>query len=1026
VEDLSRNLFSTSAVTRKGMTVTLANNGCEIVSNGQIVATGVQHGNLTYLNVMEEPEANHAELEDQLWHRRFGHVSNSSLKKMKNNGLLPEGVEPGKVGSICETCAIAKQSKMKFPANENEDKKTKGLVCSDIMGPVTPSTISGNSYAVTFIMMDTRFTKIYLMKKKDEMLNKFKEFQDDMKTQVGFKVKILRSDNGGEYRSHSMKDYCKKNGIRQEFTIPHNPEQNGMAERANRTLIEMTRCMLQDSGMKKQYWGEAIMTAAHIRNMVSTKQHPETTPYQATYKNKPNHLSLKIFGSICYAHVPKATRKKLDNTGIKCRFLGYSEDQKGYRLLQEDTNKIIYSRSIIWNETNQPVISQRHEVNFEETVAPIKEEMGQENKIPARNAQQSDEYISDQEQDDPDNEPAQDVPATPPRTRSQTRQMAQVTQQSKTPNRFGEYEPSVRPARKKKAITRYQDEYDSLICLLSEVNDEDANSYEEIKKSSSYNQWKIAMDAEMASIKAHQTWKLTELPSGVKAIGCRWLFKIKKNPDGSVDRYKARLCAKGFTQKFGVDFNETFAPVAKSTSIRTMLAIGAELDLEIQQFDVDTAFLYGEMDNPVYMVQPSGYEDPEHPEWVCLLLKSLYGTKQAARQWNEALDNHMQDQGFEVSSADPCIYYKISSSEYTVIAVYVDDIIAMSNNMVNINEFKSKIKKSFKIKDLGDMKYCLGIEINRNRSKKIITMSQLGYINKIAEKFGLQDCKPIYTPADYNSQLSKRDPDDTRPIEGKYRALVGSIMYAMVCTRPDIANSVGTVAKYCENPSEEHWVAAKRILRYLVTTKNMQLVFGGKGSAELIGYADSNWAADIDTRRSTTGYVFMLNSSLISWKSQRQHTVATSSTEAEYMALYSAVQESIWLRRILKELKQLKDLPTMIYQDNQGTIALAKNPIFHSRSKHIDIKFHFTRDKIQDGVIQVEYKSTQEMVADALTKSVNKVKLQEFIKSVNMQDETRAENKFQEKSSADMKINTIKKQQSHNQGKVMEMTETLL
>jgi len=206
----------------------------------------------------------------------------------------------------------------------------------------------------------------------------------------------------------------------------------------------------------------------------------------------------------------------------------------------------------------------------------------------------------------------------------------------------------------------------------------------------------------------------------------------------------------------------------------------------------------------------------------------------------------------------------------------------------------------------------------------------------------------------------------------------------------------------------------------------MQLVFGGKGSAELIGHADSNWAADIDTRRSTTGYVFMLNSSLISWKSQRQHTVATSSTEAEYMALYSAVQESIWLRRILKELKQLKDLPTMIYQDNQGTIALAKNPIFHSRSKHIDIKFHFTRDKIQDGTIQVEYKSTQEMVADALTKSVNKVKLQEFIKLVNMQDETRAEIKFQEKSSADMKINTFKKQQSHIQGKVMEMTETLL
>jgi hypothetical protein len=582
---------------------------------------------------------------------------------------------------------------MKFPVNENEDKKIPGLVCSDIMGPVTPSTISGNQYAVTFIMMDTRFTRVYLMKKKDEMLNRFKEFQDDMKSQVGFKVKILRSDNGGEYRSHAMKDHCKKNGIRQEFTIPHNPEQNGMAERANRTLVEMTRCMLQDSGMGKQYWGEAIKTAAHIRNMVSTSQHPETTPYQATYKNKPDHLSLKVFGSICYAHVPKASRKKLDNTGIKCRFLGYSEDQKGYRLLQEGTNKIMHSRSIIWHETSQPSPSRRHEINFEETTVPIKEEWSQEQQVPVNNEHQSEDNMSDKDQDDQDNEPAQDVASTPPRTRSQTRYMAsQVTRPSNTPNRFGEFnETNVRPARKKKAIIRYQDEFDGLMCLLSEVNDEDANSYEEIKKSSNYQEWKIAMDDEMASIRSHNTWKLTELPSGTKAIGCRWLFKIKKHPDGSVDRYKARLCAKGFTQKFGVDFNETFAPVAKSTSIRTMLAIAAELDLEIQQFDVDTAFLYGEMDNPVYMVQPSGYVDPEHPEWVCLLLKSLYGTKQAARQWNEALDNHMQDQGFEVSSADPCIYHRISSQEYTVIAVYVDDIIAMSNNMVNINECKIKM-----------------------------------------------------------------------------------------------------------------------------------------------------------------------------------------------------------------------------------------------------------------------------------------------------------------------------------------------
>jgi hypothetical protein len=284
------------------------------------------------------------------------------------------------------------------------------------------------------------------------------------------------------------------------------------------------------------------------------------------------------------------------------------------------------------------------------------------------------------------------------------------------------------------------------------------------------------------------------------------------------------------------------------------------------------------------------------------------------------------------------------------------------------------------------MKFCLGIEVARDRINKIITMSQLGYINKIAERFGLTDCKPSLTPADSNSVLIKKDPDEER-IEVPYRAIIGSLMYAMVCTRPDIANAVANVARYSDDPSHDHWSAAKRVLRYLVTTKHAKLVFGSRPSEGLEGYADANWASDVDTRRSTTGYVFKLFGTAVSWKSQRQHTVATSSTEAEYMALYAATQEVIWLRRMLLELQVIDEVSTRIWQDNQGAIALAKNPIMHARTKHIDIKYHFTRNLIEDGVIVIEYKPTQDMVADALTKAVNKVKLKEFVINIGMKDE---------------------------------------
>uniref|UniRef100_H3GB69 Reverse transcriptase Ty1/copia-type domain-containing protein n=1 Tax=Phytophthora ramorum TaxID=164328 RepID=H3GB69_PHYRM len=307
-----------------------------------------------------------------------------------------------------------------------------------------------------------------------------------------------------------------------------------------------------------------------------------------------------------------------------------------------------------------------------------------------------------------------------------------------------------------------------------------------------------------------------------------------------------------------------------------------------------------------------------------------------------------------------------------------------SRTKAEIGEIKKALKREFSIKELGELKYCLGIEIHRNRDDKTIVMNQRAYIQRLAEKFGVEKCKAVHTPADSNSKLVKPSEDEDFVPRYPYRELVGALMYLATCTRPDIAQAVGEVAKFCERYNKSHWVAAKRILKYLKTTQDLGLVFNGGTKGELIGYADANWAGDLDTRRSTTGYVFFLNGSAISWKSKRQPTVATSSTEAEYMALYNATQEAVWLRQLLLDVGCECVGATTFFQDNQGCIALAKNPAYHSRTKHIDLKYHFLREKVEDKVIVLEYKPTDEMIADGFTKALARPKHRQFLVGLGM------------------------------------------
>ena len=496
------------------------------------------------------------------------------------------------------------------------------------------------------------------------------------------------------------------------------------------------------------------------------------------------------------------------------------------------------------------------------------------------------------------------------------------------------------------------------------------NTLEEALTSDNASEWREALDSEYKSLMENHTWDLVDLPPGREAIPCKWVFKVKYKENGDVDRFKARLVAKGYVQKHGIDYEETFSPVVRFSSIRVLLSFALQNDMIIHQMDVVTAFLHGELKEEIYMVQPNGFTKKGKDKLVCKLQKSLYGLKQAPRCWNKAFQEYMITLGFSQSTADPCVYIQVNDQcILTIVAVYVDDLILMCNSQDRMQELKQNLASRFKMKDMGPLHFLLGVTVVQG--KDCIAIHQKQYILKLLKRFGMEDAYPVSTPADVNTKLVKSDGVSKEVDSSEYQSLVGSLLYAAIATRPDIAHAVGAVSKFCSNPSKVHLNAAKRILRYLKGTLESTLMYSKSECASPTGYADANWAGDLDTRRSTSGNLFRMSGGAVSWASKTQSSVALSSSEAEYMALSMATQEATWIQKLLSDLK-IDPQPIRIMEDNQGAIAIARNPVSHSRTKHIDIRYHYVREALERGIIDIEYCPTEFMAADLLTKPLPK------------------------------------------------------
>ena len=964
VPDLKKNLISLGALAAKGYDITLKGDGLKVSHGALVVMKGTKKCNLYFLlgntvtgaAAVSESSGEVASDATRLWHVRLGHAGEKALQGLMKQGLL-KGAKTCKL-AFCEHCVLGKQTRVKFGTAVHRTKGTLDYIHTDVWGPTKVSSLGGKHYFVSFVDDFSRRVWVYTMRHKDEVLKIFLKWKKMIETQTGRKIRRLRSDNGGEYKSDPFLQVCQEEGIVRHFTVRGTPQQNGVAERMNRTLLEKVRCMLSNAGLGKAFWAEAVTYACHLINRLPAAANEGKTPMEV-WSGKPatNYDSLRIFGSPAYFHVRES---KLDPRAKKAIFLGFSDGVKGYRLWCPETKKIINSRDVTFDESSMlkssPMESKTKEVPQQvELETPI---------VPVRLVTNSEiDGTSTDEVEDPAHEsPQQPYSIAANRPERQKRKPGWL-------------------------IT------DMVAYALPMVEDDIPSTYKEAERSLESVDWKKAMDEEIQSLHTNQTWELVQLPKEKKAIGCKWIYAKKEGSSEKANvRFKARLVAKGYAQKEGIDYNEVFSPVVKHSSIRILLALVAQFDLELAQLDVKTAFLHGDLEEEIYMTQPEGYKVAGKENWACKLRKSLYGLKQSPRQWYKRFDRFMFGQQYTRSHYDHCVYFrKLRDGSFIYLLLYVDDMLIASKSKVEIEKLKIQLSQEFEMKDLGEARKILGMEISRNYSRGIVCLSQKQYLKKVLQRFGIDSkTKPVSTPLAPHFKLSamespQTDEERSEMAHVPYANAVGSLMYAMVCTRPDISQAVSMVSRYMHDPGKMHWQAVKWILRYIHGTVDFGLKFekDSRARQHVFGYVDSDYAGDLDKRRSTTGYVFTLAGGPVCWRSTLQSTVALSTTEAEYMAATEAIKEAIWLHGLISDLGIVQD-HVDVFCDSQSAIHLAKNQVHHSRTKHIDVRFHFVREILDEGTILLKKIGTADNPADMLTKIVTRIKFEHCLSLINI------------------------------------------
>lgn len=900
VPNLSCNLLSVKSLNfgkchQKDITVVFHGNSVSLKTKTKTFQIGSWKMNAYVLNEMTFQAAPCA----HEWHRRLSHRNIPDIKKAANR--LNIKITRCTCSDDCDACIRAKQPNQPFRHTAEKPKSRLDIIVSDLSGPY-PLSHAGSKYYMSMIDLATDYTEVWCLRHKNEAAKAIMQYVAKQENLLGNLIKVFRTDRGTEYCTNELTEFFANKGIVHQLTCPESPQQNGVAERLNRTLHDAIRAQLMSYSLCDSLWSEALHHTVYTLNRLP-RDNCESSPIDTFYGRKFGHQFYE-FGRPCYVSVRKIKLTKLNERSRPMRFVGIDSVSKGFR---------VWDGHKIWVERN---------VRFTSSLGPSVKTFNDEIDESSENFDNSTNVLQ---------KPSHSVRRRSPRL-----------------------------------LERNRDE-NSLLVLPTGC---EPTTYHEALNSEDKDHWQEAIKAELLNCKTNRIWTKVKKPDKRHVIGCRWVFKIKRDELGNTKSYKARIVAKGFSQTEGIDYEETFAAVATSASLRLLLTKSSKEKLFVKQFDVTAAFLNGMLKEEIFMKPPPGFEEGD---FVLKLEKSIYGLKQAANVWYNTLSDALQKIGFVKSETDSCLHMYKHGHNVSFIVTHVDDLLWIGNTAEIIDDLAQQLGKSFELKDLGNVHHFLGLDIQRD-DQGHFSIGQAAYIDKIAESYALEDLKPQSIPI--NAGYYKLDHESKLSNNHQYRSLIGSLLYVAVNSRPDVAAAINILAQKTSNPSEMDYLELKHVLAYLMSTKKQRLKLYNKDFANvpLTGYSDADWGEDKETRKSVSGILCLVFGAPIIWASRKQHCVALSSTEAEYYAAGDTIKNLIWLQGLLKDVDIVTTNPITLHCDNQSCVKLTLKSNT-KKSKHFDMNYHFVKDEVKTGRIILSYVPTDINPADLLTKPLTKGKL---------------------------------------------------
>ncbi|GKA73001.1 putative ribonuclease H-like domain-containing protein [Tanacetum coccineum] len=818
-----------------------------------------------------------------------------------------------------------------------------------------------------------------------------------------------------------MDDFCKEKGIKREYSVAMTPHQNGVAKRRNRILIEAARTRLDDSKLPTTFWAEVVSTACYVQNRVLIVKPHNKTPYELFRGFKPALSFMRPFG--CHVTILNTLDSlgKFVGKSDEGFFVGYSLASKAFRVYNTRTRKVeenlhVVAAGTTSNESagtqgdlNACTLLGKEGTSKDCIVMPIwkdasyfdsssKDVDNDEPKSVADDPKQVEDDLND-EYDDKDKS-KNDSSLNEDNTAGQQLNTASPEVNTGSPEVNTASPKDMLGANHSLEATHiefFSDEDEPEVELGNIPNSyavpttphtrihkdhplENVFHWVVVYEGKTHKDLHIYLFACFLSLEEpNRVIKALNLPKGKRPIGTKWIFRNKKDERGIVIRKKARLVAQGYTQEEGIDYDDVFAPVARIEAIRLFLAYASFMGFMVYQMDMKSAFFYGQIEEEVYVCQPPGFEDPDYPNKVYKVVKALYGLHQAPRAWYETYANYLLANGFQRRKIDQTLFIKRQKGEILLVQVYVDDIFFGSTNKELCTGFEKLMKEKFQMSSMGELTFFLGLQVQQRKDG--IFISQDKYVDEILKKFNYTDVKSASTPVDLEKPLVK-DGDATDVDVHLYRSMIGSLMY-LTTSRPDIMFAVCACARFQVTPKTSHLTAVKRIFKYLKGKPTLGLWYSRDSPFELVAYTDSDYAGATQDRKSTTGGCQFLGNRLISWQCKKQTVVATSITEAEYVAAASCYGQVLWIQNQLLDYGY-NFMNTMIHIDNNSTICIIENPVQHSKTKHIEIRHHFIRDCNTKKLIQMVKIDTEYNVADLLTKGFNAGRFQYLVSSIGM------------------------------------------